>query len=400
MHNIVILGGNFAGVSTAHYLLRHVLPALNSTNGNKPGYKVTLVSPSSHTFFKIAAPRALISAEVVPLDKCFASIPDGFSQYNQFEFGFVQGEAIQVDETLRIVSVSSADHATIIPVQYDSLVIATGTTSPSPLWTLHGDFKHTAAAFEDMHQRLPQAKTIIIVGGGPTGVETAGEIAHFYKEKHITLLSGNIRLLPRLSHATVSKSAERQLESLNVKTIHNIKVNSATELPNGQTSVSLSDGSSRTVDIYINAIGGAPNTAFLPASWLNESKHVATDGSTLRATKAPTCTYSIGDAASYSKGGIMDAKYPVPALCYSILSDLREATNGKDGGVGAKAPLKESTYKQIKTELQFVPIGPKGGVGVAFGYYVPSFFVWLLKSRTFFLEKAPELATGKEFSKP
>ncbi len=49
--------------------------------------------------------------------------------------------------------------------------------------------------------------------------------------------------------------------------------------------------------------------------------------------------------------------------------------------------------------MGFVPIGPKGGVGVVFGWRVPSWLVWLAKSRTFFMEKAPGLATGEEVVK-
>ncbi|KAH8597517.1 hypothetical protein B0O99DRAFT_617606 [Bisporella sp. PMI_857] len=400
MHNIVILGGNFAGVSTAHYLLRHVLPSLNSTNGDGSGYKVTLISPSDHTFFMIAAPRVLISAEVVPLDRPFGSIPDAFSHYTASEFSFIKGEAVQVDEVARTVSVRTTGGTTNTSVQYESLVVATGSRSSSPLWTLHGDPEHTTAAFRDMHNRLPKSKTILIVGGGASGVETAGEIAHFYKQKDITILSGSTRLLPGLRHTGIGKSAERQLESLNVKTIHNAKVTSSTEFPDGTTSVKLSDGSTKTVDIYIDATGRAPNTSFLPDSWLNDTKRVATDVSTLRATKAPDRIYSIGDAASYSRGGVLDAKSAVPALCYSIWSDLRKLDNGKEGRPAKTAILKEKKYKQIQSDIQLVPIGPNGGVGVLFGWKVPSFFVWLVKSKTFFLQKAQGLATGEEFLKP
>jgi apoptosis-inducing factor 2 len=125
MHNIVILGGNFAGVSTAHYLLRHVLPLLTN---EKSQYKVTLVSPSDHTFFKIGAPRVLVP-EKVPTDKPFASIPDAFSQYKSSEFTFIQGEAVGLDGSAKTVSVKSAVKPDDLLIPYDSLVIATGTTS-------------------------------------------------------------------------------------------------------------------------------------------------------------------------------------------------------------------------------------------------------------------------------
>lgn len=53
MHNIVILGANFAGTSTAHYLLRHVLPRLDDLDvSSKNHYRITLISPSDHTFWK------------------------------------------------------------------------------------------------------------------------------------------------------------------------------------------------------------------------------------------------------------------------------------------------------------------------------------------------------------
>lgn len=125
MHDIVILGGNFAGVSAAHYLLRHVLPPLRNENSK---HKVTLVSPSDHTFFQVGAPRVLVS-EKVPIDKPFASIPDAFSQYKTSEFAFVQGEAVGVDESAKTVAVKSAANGDDLLIRYDSLVIATGATS-------------------------------------------------------------------------------------------------------------------------------------------------------------------------------------------------------------------------------------------------------------------------------
>jgi NADH dehydrogenase FAD-containing subunit len=124
MHNIVILGGNFAGVSAAHYILRHVLPLLNN---EKSAYKVTLISPSDHTFFKVGVPRALVSSP--DLERPFASIPDAFQNYKPSEFSFIQGEAVGVDETTKTVSVKSTGNSKDSSTQYDSLIIATGTTS-------------------------------------------------------------------------------------------------------------------------------------------------------------------------------------------------------------------------------------------------------------------------------
>lgn len=392
MHNIVILGGNLSGAPTAHYLLRHVLPLLNPANGGKLQYTVTLVSPSDHTFFKIGAPRALLSADKSLYDKPFASIPNGFSGYDSSIFDFVQGEAVKVDEATKTVSVKLTNDSKQISVQYNSLVIATGTTSSSALWTLHGDHQLSKDASANMVKLLPKANTILIAGGGAVGVETAGEIAHFYGGKDITLLSGGTRLLPRLKHTGVAKTAEKQLASLNVKVVHNVKVKSSKKLADGKESVELSDGSTKILDIYIDATGGTPNTGFLPPSWLDERKRVATDMATLRATKAPAGVYSLGDVASFSNNNVVDAVWSIPALCYSIWSDVRDSS--AKGNV-----LKEKKHKQITSDTQIVPIGPNGGVGVLFGWQIPNFLVRTIKSKTFMMEKAPGPASGEDVLK-
>lgn len=109
--------------------------------------------------------------------------------------------------------------------------------------------------------------------------------------------------------------------------------------------------------------------------------------STLRATEAPAGVYSIGDVASFSKNNIMDAEWSVPALCYSIWSELGRNSNGGNA-------LKEKKYKQMEADLQIVPIGPNGGVGVLFGWQIPSFLVKVLKAKTFLMETAAGKATG------
>ena len=382
MHNIVILGGNFSGVSTAHYLLRHVLPNLNS-NTEKQSYKVTLISPSDHTFFKVGAPRALVGTSKAELHAPFTSIAEHFSSYPASTFTFILGSAIALDAATKTITVKTEKEES---VQYDSLVIATGTTSNSPLWTLHNSFAETKSAFEDLNSRLTTAKTILIAGGGPAGVETTGEIAYKFKGtgKSITILSGQDALLSYLKHPTVSRLAESQLGSMGVKTVHKVRVVSSSMVGEGKTEVVLSDGSRQVVDLFIDATGGTPNSSFLPASWLDERKKVLTDSKTLRATAAGPNVYSLGDVASLSKGNVPDSQWAVNALGYSIYEDLSN---------GGKA-LKVKRYAQISKAMGLVPIGPKGGVGVLFGWRTPSWFVWLVKARGFMMEKAPDVANG------
>jgi hypothetical protein len=89
VHNIVVLDGSLGGSSVAHYLLRHVVPHLNSASSYHT-YKVTLVSPSTHFFFKVGAPRALTTADIPP-EKSFYSIPDVFKDYEPSHFHLPTG---------------------------------------------------------------------------------------------------------------------------------------------------------------------------------------------------------------------------------------------------------------------------------------------------------------------
>ncbi|KAF2811819.1 FAD/NAD(P)-binding domain-containing protein [Mytilinidion resinicola] len=404
MHNIVVLGANFAGIPVTHYLLRHVLPPLNSMGVGT--YKVTLVSPSTRFFFKVGAPRALTSAEAVPLDHSFLSIPEAFKDYNPSHFTFIQGEAVGIDEVGKRVIVTQPMDGLTTDLEYESLIIATGTTSKSALWTLHGDYTITRDAFKDLHARLPKAQRIAIVGGGPSGVETAGEIAYRFKDRDITLLSGTTRLLSNLKNTGVSATAEKKLKALNVSIVHGLKVLSSKENASGKTILALSDGNTEEFDLVIDATGGQPNSSFLPIAWLDERLRVGTDTTTLRVLEAPAGVYGIGDVASYSRGNILDVRDAVAPLCYSVWFDsyqLAVAARKKDGketGMTMPQVLKESKLKLIESDMQVVPIGPEGGVGVLFGWRVPSWVVWLHKSRTMFFEKAPGLVAGADYVKP
>jgi len=393
-YNITILGGNFAGLSIAHYILRHTIPALKASNQNRK-YRVTLISPSTHFFFKVGAPR-LLSPELAPIDKAFVPIDDGFKNYPADRFHFVQGEATDLAQDKKTISVALTESGQTITVAYDTLVLATGTTSNSALWTLHGPHLKSRATFKDVLLRLPSAQSITIVGGGPAGVETAGEIAAQYgHSKTITLLSGNTRLLHRLRPA-ISRDAATYLAKLGVIVTHDLRLTAPAVLDEqtGQTQLSLSDGSTHTTDLFIDATGGKPNTSFLPASWLTPKGYVETDVKTLRATAAPPHVYAVGDVASYSLGSIFDVNNAIAPLASSILVDL-----SAEPATATATAAKQKIHNQSNTMTQLVPIGPSGGVGLLFGWRVPSWFVWLVKGRTYFFPMAKDLVMGKGYVK-
>lgn len=330
-HEILIVGANFGGLPVAHYLLRHTIPALQNHHPSQ-AYHVSLLSPSTHHLFKVAAPRVVIAPSKIPTNKIFLPIADGFASYAVDQYTFIQGTATEVSASTRTVTATLPDGHSTEDLRYDTLIIATGTTSASPLWTLHGDHRLSENALKDIHKKLAAAKSILVVGGGPAGVETAAEAGENFSGAQITLFSGGERILPRLK-PSVSASAEGKLTRLGVKVQHRLRVVNATEDEEGKTRVELSDGNARVVDVYINATGGRPNSAFLPTEWVDKDGRVRVDGQTLRGNgEGMAGVYAIGDVASYSSGGIMDIMFGVRPLATSVGVDIIEQLQkGKEG---------------------------------------------------------------------
>ncbi|MCJ1479088.1 hypothetical protein MMC13_007772 [Lambiella insularis] len=391
-HEFLILGAQFAGVSTAHYLLRHTIPSLIKLDSSKT-YHVTVVGPSEKFFWKIGAPRTLASPDLIPISKAFVAVADGFKEYSPNQYTLVKAAAVGLDSDKKMVTVEMAEK-TRKELHYSTLIIATGTSSPSALWTQNGSHENTVNAMKEMHAALPSAKSILIAGGGPAGTETAGEIGSLYPKSKNTILSGTTRLLPRLSPST-SKDVTARLNKLGVEVINNLRVKSVTKVNDGKaTKLEFNDGTSRTVDVYIDSTGGWPNTSFVPKSWLDDKGRILTDDKTIRlAVPGVENVYAIGDAASYSHGGIMDVNDAVAPLCSSIAIDV-----GKTIDPAKAKAFKQKVFKYIP-DTQFVPTGPKGGVGQVFGWRVPSMMVWAFKSRTFMVDKLPGIVNGEGYMK-
>lgn len=178
MKNIVILGASYAGISAAHQILKQAA---------KTGpFKLTLVSPNSHFYWSIASPRGLIAGEYSD-EVLFRSIAPGFKQYPASLFEFILGSAESLDVEHKKVIVSSPVGTRSL--DYDFLVLATGSSTQggTPFKGL-GSTEETQAALHEWQLRVKASKTIVLAGGGPTGVETAGELGEKYGTKKEMIL--------------------------------------------------------------------------------------------------------------------------------------------------------------------------------------------------------------------
>ncbi|MCJ1449961.1 hypothetical protein MMC28_000289 [Mycoblastus sanguinarius] len=380
-HNIVILGASYAGIGVAHGVLK-ALPGLKSQTGKS--YKVILMSNSTHFWFSVGAPRAMLIPFPKDIMDSFIPISKGFEQYPSESYQFVHAEITGLNTGNReVVYKSMNDRQEIAEdantTRFDTLVIATGSTGPSPLYALRGSHVPTLEAYKDIQARLPAAKSVMVIGGGSAGTETAGELGHLHGKKtsspkDITILSGNERLLTALRPA-IGQRAQEFLEEMGVKVVHhNLRLTGYKDLPNGKTEVSLTDGSTQTVDILIVATGRKPASSSIPSSLLDKESKVIVDP--YQRLPSLESAYALGDVASNSPGGLIYMQTMTPTTVGNIVAEL--------GGKGKGKEFKPMSTK----EMQFVPVGPNKGVGAAFGWWVPSVVVKMAKSKDFMFGKA------------
>ncbi|KAF2867540.1 putative AMID-like mitochondrial oxidoreductase [Massariosphaeria phaeospora] len=418
--HIVILGGSYGGVSTAHNVLKHILPSLPDSST----YQVVLVSTSSHAMCRPAAPRALISDEMFDQDRLFVSIPQQFAQYKS-GFRLVNGTATELRHDQRTVSVDVA--GTVEQIEYHAVVVATGSSTYSPLFGFNRDESFLRASWIAFREALPAAKSIVIAGGGPTGVEVAGELGEFLNGRAgwfsaklaqpkvaITLVSASAQLLPNMRPAIALK-AEAYLAKVGVTVVKDARVKDvarqgsrapADDAQQAGTShgpgiddvaakatLSLDNGTVIDADVYIPAFGARPNTAFVTdGSLLTADGRIATNPSTLRVDAAGPRVYAVGDASSYAQPSIHQTLAAIPVLTANIKRDLLAAA-GKDAGGEDRA------FREDTRETQLVPIGTSQGVGAVMGYQLPSFLVWLIKGRDYWLWTTGSLWSGKQWAK-
>ena len=102
--------------------------------------------------------------------------------------------------------------------------------------------------------------------------------------------------------------------------------------------------------------------------------------------------YALGDVASYSDGSVIAANNAVAPVATSIGIDVASKAGTK------VVPFVQKEYKPTQG-TQLVPTGPSSGVGQVSGWRIPSLMVWLLKSRTFFVDRADGALRGLDYLK-
>lgn len=233
---VVVVGGGVAGSLVAKSLQFHA--------------DVTLIDPKN--YFEI--PWASLRSMVEP------SFAERSVIYHR---DYLTNGRVVVSKAINILNsqVLTADGRLIA---YDYLVIATGHDDRLPQTR-----PERLEQYKSENEEIKASGSIVIVGGGPTGVELASEIAVDFPEKRVTLVHNGSRLLEFIG----PKAASKTLEWLKSKKVE-VKLQQSIDLDNmsvGSKSYVTSRGETIKADCVLLCTGKQPGSAWLSETMLKGS---------------------------------------------------------------------------------------------------------------------------------
>jgi NADH:quinone reductase (non-electrogenic) len=239
---IVIVGAGFAGIAAARGLRRC-------------DADVVLIDRRNHHIFQ----PLLYQVATAVLAPAEIAAPIRQLVEKQQNLTVMLAEVTAVDLKSRSVDVSYPTSG-IHKIAFDYLILAAGM---QPSYFGHDEFSRHAPALKtltdaaairtkildayelaeltDDDAERARLMTFVLVGGGPTGVELAGSMAHMAKvtlrenfrridpaKTQIVLIEGGNRILPTFAES-LSRKATRRLEKLGVKVLTGMKVENVDE---------------------------------------------------------------------------------------------------------------------------------------------------------------------------
>jgi NADH dehydrogenase len=230
--------------------------------------------------------------------------------------------------------------------------------------------------------------SVVVVGGGFSGVEVAGEVAdllrpssRFYRtikpaDVRVTLLEGRDRILSELP-PSLSKFALKKMTRNGIDIRLNMLAGSVTE-----TGVRLKDGSEIEARTVVCTIGTTISPLLASLGLPREGNRIKT-GADFR-VEGHEHVWALGDCAAVPNA--YDGKVSAPTAQVAVRQGKQLALNLVSASEGK--PTRPFSFKPLG---MLASIGAHKGVGLVFGMRVSGFFAWFLW-RGIYLSKMPTLA--------
>lgn len=343
MSQVVVIGGGYAGAHAAR-------------RARAAGAQVVVVDPDAQhaltpRFAAVAAGRLPTSAAVAPIEELL-------------DVEVVPDRAVAVDPQRRTVTLAGGD-----ALPYGALVVTTGAVPSAPpvdglvangvalagvedvlrlrdrIDDLAGASSRAGATTPDDPEQA-SAPSLIIVGGGATGVQVAAEVAHRHPGVPVTVVELAARLLPS-EPRSLGRAATRLLRAAGVE------VRTGRSVTAVDADGALLDDGTRLDGLTAWAGGWqAAGSELLP--------HAATDGGRLvvgpdLAVAGHDHVFAAGDTAAHTD--LLGRPLPMSA---QIASQAGDVAGRNAAAVVASRPTRRSVLVELG---RVIDLG--GGVGVA-----------------------------------
>src|ERR1700732_4666974 len=241
-NKIVIYGAGMAGAMLASRLAEN--------------FDVTVVAPTNYFEVPMAMPRLMVQPGLA--DKAIISIADALPKAHH-----IHGHLAELTSAGGLVD---GDDGARQMVTGDISVLATGSRFAGQLLrSLSGSMEERKAVFHRLEASLSAARRILIVGGGPVGVEMAGEIVETWPGRSVTIVESGAHILGGTAKSA-STHAAKFLEQRGVTLLARERI----ESPSPGSGVSVEPGEARTTsgklvgyDVILWWIGGRPHNEIL-----------------------------------------------------------------------------------------------------------------------------------------
>ncbi|QRV84866.1 apoptosis-inducing factor A [Ceratobasidium sp. AG-Ba] len=247
-----------------------------------------------------------------------------------------------VRSTAKSISSSEVTTESGESIPYEHLVLATGS-----IWTGPMDLPDTRVAalkhLRAFKQELKAAKHILIIGGGTSGLEYAGEIRHYHPDKQVTIVHGGKELMNSAYPTKFRKSTLDAMQERGVEVIFGDKISSSAVPVGGH--VTTAQGKQLRADLVVNAVGGRLNTEV--AKTLDQS--VVTSTGTILVTPELNIKLQSGAKNVWAIGDIIEwpeqkmvfkaARAHAPTVLRNILASIQGGKTAPYNGYIEASPL-------------------------------------------------------------
>jgi len=156
-------------------------------------------------------------------------------------------------------------------IKFDYLIIATGTSYHTPFKQSDILIPQRILNIKEQNKKLQNAKSVLIIGAGIVGIETALKLHESYKDKEIILVNSRSTILERQP-----KKAQKFIKTYLEKNKINLFLN--------ERVISYKDNSYQTdkktifkADFVLAATGITPNSKFIGQEYLNTKGFILVD---------------------------------------------------------------------------------------------------------------------------